>query len=74
MGDEQVTFIEMKETYEAAIDEAKKIIKGKLRAEEGRVPQRERALQLAARMKGLHDQIREILNFVKEKLERVEVT
>ena len=41
VGDEQVTFIEIEETYEAAIDDAKKIIKGKLRVEEGRVPQRQ---------------------------------
>ena len=65
MGEEQVTFIETEETYEAANDDTKKIIKDKLKAEEGRVPQRERRVQLAARRWSLHDQIREILNFVK---------
>ena len=41
LGSEQVTFIEMEDTYEAAIDEANGIIKGKLRAEEGRDSQLE---------------------------------
>ena len=43
--DEQATFNEMEENYEAAIDEAKKIIKGKFGAdEEDRDLQPERAL------------------------------
>ena len=39
--DEQVTFTRWEETYEAAFDEANKIINGKLRAEEGRNPRLE---------------------------------
>ena len=42
VGDEQVTFIKVEETYEAAINESKKIIKGERRADDvGRTPQPE---------------------------------
>ena len=66
--DEQVTFIEMEETYEAAIDEAK----GKLKAEEGRDLQLEQTIHLAARKRGLYEQIRETLDHVRKELEKVE--
>ena len=75
MEDEQVTFIEMEEIYETAIDKAKKIIKGELEPEdEGRAPQPERAVQLAAQRRSLHNQVMEILDCVKEDLEKAEVT
>ena len=50
MDDEQVTFIEMEEIYESAIDEINRIIKDK-----GRAPQSERAVQLAAQIRDLHE-------------------
>ena len=73
MEDEQVTFIEMEETYKDAIDEAKRIIKGKLKAEEGRDLQPERTIHLAARRRVLYKQVRETLNHVRKELEKVEV-
>ena len=52
--DEQVTFTEMEEIYEAAIDEANKIIKGEFGADdEDRDPRPERAIQLAAQRRSL---------------------
>ena len=72
--DEQVTFIEIKETYEAAINKANAIVWDILRAEEGRNSELERAEQLAARRRGLHEQIMEIRDHVKKELEKMEVT
>ena len=75
MEDEQATFSEMEENYKAAIDEAKKIIKGEFGAdEEDRDLQPERAVQLAAQRRSLQEQDLEILNYVKEELEKAEVT
>ena len=52
----------MEEIYETAIDEAKKIIKDKFRADvEERDPQPERAVQLAAQ-RSLQEQALEILD------------
>ena len=64
----------MEETYEAAIDKANATIWDILRVEEGRNPLLEQAEQLAARRRGLHEQIMEICNNIKEELEKVEVT
>ena len=65
VAEEQVTFIKMEEAYEAAIDDAKKIIKGERRADKvGRTPQPERAVQLAMQRKSLHNQVRKILDCV----------
>ena len=72
--DEQVTFIETEETYEAAIDEANRIIKGKIKAEKVRDSQLERTVHLVTRRRDLHEQIKEILDHIKEELEKVEVT
>ena len=66
---EQVTFIEMEETYKAAIDEAKRII-CKFKPEESW--NAERAIQLATRRRGLYEQIRETLDHVRKELEKVE--
>ena len=71
MEAEQVTFIEMEETYEAAIDEAKRII-CKFKPEESR--NAERAIKLATQRRGLYEQVRETLDHVGEELEKVEVT
>ena len=63
MEDEQATFSEMEENYKAAINEAKKIIKGEFGAyDEDRYPQPERAVQLAAQRRSLQEQALEILN------------
>ena len=64
----------MEGTYEATIDKANAIICGYLRAEEGTDLQPERTVLIAARRRDLHEQITEILNHVKEELEKVEVT
>ena len=64
----------MEENYEAAIDEAKRIIKGKVEAEDERDSQPERATQLTSQRKSLQDQARGILNHIKEELEKEKVT
>ena len=64
MEDEQATFIEMEEIYKTAIDDANRIIKGEFRA-----PQPERAVQLAAQTRGLHEQVMGILNRAKEEMD-----
>ena len=69
MEDELVTFTQMEEIYETTIDEAKKINKGKLRA-----LQPERAVRLAAQRMSLHSQVTEILDCVKDELEKAEFT
>ena len=69
MEDEQATFNEMEEDYEAAIDEAKRIIKGKGEAEDKRDSQPERATQLTSQRKSLQDQVREILTQDRPALE-----
>ena len=75
VANEQATLTNMEEAYEAAINDAKKIIKGECRADDiGRTPQPERAVQLATQRMSLHNQVREILDCVEEDLEMVEVT
>ena len=56
MENEQATFNEMEENYEAAIDKARRIIKGKVEAEDKRDSQPERAIQLTSQRKSLQDQ------------------
>ena len=60
VDDEQVTFIEMEDIYKSAIDEINRITKDK-----GRAPRSERAVQLAAQMRDLHEQVRRIINCAK---------
>ena len=72
VAEEQVTFIKMEEAYEAVINDARKIIEGEHRAGDvNRTPQHERPVQLATQGMCLHNQIREILDCVKEVLEKV---
>ena len=59
---EQAAFNDMEENYEAAINEAKRIIKGKVEAEDERDSQPERAIQLTSQRKSLQDQARGILD------------
>ena len=63
--DEQVTFIEMEEIYESAINEVNRIIKDK-----GRAPRSERVVQLATQARDLREQVRGILNRAREELEK----
>ena len=55
----------MEEIYKSAINEVNRIIKDK-----GRAPRPERAVQLAAQARDLHEQVRGILNRAKEELEK----
>ena len=49
----------MKENYEAAINEARRIIKGKVEAEDERDSQPERAIQLTSQRKSLQGILKE---------------
>ena len=75
VADEQVIFTKMKETYKAAIGEASKIIKGEFWAKDKEGdPRSEQAIQLAAQRRSIQGQALEILDCVKERLEKVEIT
>ena len=74
VAEEQVYFTKMEEAYEAAINDARKIIDGEHRAGDiSRTPQHKRAVQLATQGTNLNNKIREILGCVKEDLDKVEV-
>ena len=73
VANEQITFTEKEESYEAAIDKAKKIIRVELKAEDERNLQPEQALQLTLQRGNLQKQVRETLDYVKEE-EKEEVT
>ena len=70
----KIVCLETKETYKAAIKNAEKFFKDKRRTDGvGTTLHPERTAQLATRRAILHNQVREILDFVEEDLEKVEV-
>ena len=71
---EQVTFIEMEESYEATIGKAKKIIRGEFKPEDELNMQPDPALQLTSQRTILQNKIGGILDYVKGELEKVGVT
>ena len=71
---EQITFLQMKDSYEAAIDEVKKITKGELKVEGVSSSQLDRALRLTAWRMDLHEQVTRTLNHVKAELETADIT
>ena len=75
VDDKQGAFLEMEEAYEAAINTARKIIKGKHRTDDvARTLRPKRRSQLTTQRKSLHNQVGEFLDCIKEDLEKVEVT
>ena len=73
MEAERVTYIEMEDSYEAAVDEAKKITNGKLKVKEVSSSQLDQTIQLATQRMNLYDRVRETLRCIEEDLEKVEV-
>ena len=74
VSDEQVTFTKMEEAYKAVIDNDKMTKSERWADAVFRTLQHERVVKLVTQRTSLHKQVREILDRVKEDLEKVEVT
>ena len=68
----KVTFLEMEDNYEAAIDEAKKITKRELKVEEGSGSQLDRAVRLTLRRMALHEQVTTTLELERSEIAQLQ--